>query len=254
MGTLPPGTFSMGSSQGGSDETPRHEVQLPHGLLMGRTPVTQGLYRVVMGENPAHYKTSNQHPVEGVSWLDAVRFCNALSRICGMEEAYTIGEGDEPSAPCRFDANGFRLPTEAEWEHAAKAGQDFEYSGSNDLGEVAWYYSNSIGSKAQSVGQKKPNAWGLYDMSGNVYEWCWDWYGEDEYKNRVTLSGENVTMVTSPRGPRTGVDRVLRGGSYSDVSWLLRTSSRGKIAPVKSDRNIGFRLVLPSPSPAQAAR
>lgn len=244
MGAIPPGTFSMCSSQGGSDETPRHEVQLPHGLLMGRTPVTQGLYRAITGENPAQYKTSNLHPVEKVSWFDAVRFCNALSRVCGLEEAYTIGEGAKPTVSCSFDAQGFRLPTEAEWEYAAKAGQDFEYSGSNDLSEVAWYYSNSVGSRAQSVGQKRPNAWGLYDMSGSVWEWCWDWYDEDEYRNRATLFGDTATMVNSPKGPKTGVDRVLRGGSHSDVSWCLRTSGRSRLVPVKSDWNSGFRLAL----------
>ena len=167
MGVIPPGTFSMGSSQGGGDETPRHEVQLPHGLLMGRTQVTQGLYRAIMGENPARFKLSHQHPVEMVSWFDAVRFCNALSHACGLEEAYTIGEGDEPEVSYRPDAHGFRLPTEAEWEYAAKAGQDLLCSGSDEPGEVAWYRKNS-GRKTHPVGQKKPNAWGLYDMSGNV--------------------------------------------------------------------------------------
>ncbi len=247
MGAIPPGMFSMGSSQGGSDETPRHEVQLPRGFLMGRTQVTQRLYRAVMGENPAYKKASDQHPVESVSWFDAVRFCNALSRACELEEAYTIGEGDEPKVSCRFDAHGFRLPTEAEWECAAKAGQDFKYSGSDDPDEVAWYDENSD-DETHPVAQKKPNAWGLYDMSGNVWEWCWDWYDEDEYKNRVRLSGCQVTIINQPEGPKTSFIHTLRGGSYDSVTKFLRSSFRNRGESEDWVRYYGFRLVLPSPS------
>jgi len=203
-----------------------------------------------MGENPAYFKDSDQHPVEMVIWFDAVRFCNALSRACGLEEAYSIGKGKKPKVSCNFNAHGFRLPTEAEWEYAAKAGQNFKYSGSNDPDEVAWYNGNSIGSKAQSVGQKKPNVWGLYDMSGNVWEWCWDWYDTDEYKNRVSLSGSKMTIVNQPEGPKTGVHRVLRGGSFDGTARVLRTTNRSRYEPEDRGRVNGFRLVLPSPSPA----
>jgi len=215
---------------------------------VGRTQVTQGLYRAVMGENPAYKKASDQHPVERVNWFDAVRFCNALSRACELEEAYTIGEGDEPEVSCRFDAHGFRLPTEAEWEYAAKAGQDFKYSGSNDLDEVAWYQHNS-GGKTHPVALKNPNAWGLYDMSGNVWEWCWDWFVKNEYKNRVSLSGDKMTIANQPEVPKNGVHRVLRGGSYY-VSRILRITYRFRGEPEDRFSSGGFRLVLPSPSPA----
>ena len=175
--------------------------------------------------------------------FDAVRFCNALSRACGLEEAYTIGNGDEPEVSCRFNAHGFRLPTEAEWECAAKAGQNFKYSGSNDPDEVAWFSKNSD-YKTHPVAQKRANAWGLYDMSGNVYEWCWDWL--DEYANRVTLSGDKMTIVTNPTGVKIGVDRLLRGGDYVDVTWLLRVTCRYWNVPEFRRRDSGFRVVLTS--------
>ena len=230
------------------NEKPRHKVQLS-GYQISQTPMTQRQYTAVIGENPSSNKNSDLHPVESVSWFDAVRFCNALSQRCGLEEAYTIGGGDEPQVSCRFDAHGFRLPTEAEWEYAAKAGQDFKYSGSDEPAEVAWYDGNS-GGKTHPVGQKKPNAWGLYDMSGNVWEWCWDWYDKDEYQNRVSLSGDKMTIVNQPEGPKTGVHLVLRGGSYYDDSGVLRTSSRFRGGPESRSGDFGFRLVLPSPSPA----
>ncbi len=184
-----------------------------------------------------------------MSWFDAVRFCNALSQRCGLEEAYTIGGGDKPRVSCRFDAHGFRLPTEAEWEYAAKAGQDFKYSGSDEPDEVAWYDGNS-GSKTHPVALKKPNAWGLYDMSGNVWEWCWDWYDKDEYKNRVRLSGDKRALVNQPTGPKNGINRSLRGGSYFSGTWFLRSSYRVRVGPEPRSGRFGFRLVLPSPSPA----
>ena len=230
------------------DEKPRHEVQLS-GYQIGQTQVTQGLYKAVMGENPSENPASDQHPVERVSWFDAVRFCNALSRACGLKEAYTIGDGDEPEGSCRFDVHGFRLPTEAEWESAAKAGQDFKYSGSNNAYELAWHDGNS-GNNTHPVAQKKPNAWGLYDMSGNVWEWCWDWYDEYEYKNRVRWSGDKMTIVNQPEGPKTGVHRMRRGGSCYCGTWDQRSSYRSRYEPEDGFGNDGFRLVLPSPSPA----
>ncbi|MDG1482287.1 MAG: formylglycine-generating enzyme family protein, partial [Myxococcota bacterium] len=250
MVEVPAGAFWMGAKDDDEDtvecEKPRHKVQLS-GYQISQTPVTQRQYTAVIGENPSGNPASAQHPVENVSWFDAVRFCNALSQRCGLEEAYTIGGGDKPRVSCRFDAHGFRLPTEAEWEYAAKAGQDFKYSGSDAPDEVAWYDGNS-GGKTHPVALKKPNAWGLYDMSGNVWEWCWDWYDKDEYQNRVSLSGDKMTIANQPKGPKNGVRRVLRGGSYVSAPWLLRTSSRYWLGPDGRSGVDGFRLTLPSPS------
>ncbi len=115
--------------------------------------------------------------------------------------------------------------------------------------EAAWYDGNS-GDETHSVGQKKPNAWVLYDMSGNVWEWCWDWYDKDEYKNRVRLSGDKRALVNQPTGPKNGINRSLRGGSYFSGTWFLRSSYRVRVGPEPRSGRFGFRLVLPSPSPA----
>jgi len=252
MVEAPPGTFRMGASDhdddsdADSDERPRHTARL-RGYLVGQTPITQGQYRAIMGENPSKLRTSDQHPVARVSWFDAVRFCNALSQKCGLESAYSIGEGKKPTVSCNFQARGFRLPTEAEWESAARAGQNLKYSGADEPDEVAWYRGNS-GGKPHPVALKKPNAWGLYDMSGNVWEWCWDWYGEDAYKNRVTLSGNKKTITDHPRGPESGVLRTLRGGAYDLGTAGLRASNRFRYPPTSQHDDSGFRVVLPDPS------
>ncbi len=187
--------------------------------------------------------------MENVSWFDAVRFCNALSKKCGLSVSYIIGKGKKPKVSCNFNAHGFRLPTVAEGECAARAGQDTKFSGSNNLDEVAWHVDNS-GGKTHPVGQKKPNAWGLYDMSGNVWEWCWDWYDKDEYKNRVRLSGDKRTLANQPTGPKNGITRSFRGDTYFSGTWFLRPSYRVRVGPEPRSGRFGFRLVLPSPSPA----
>jgi len=208
------------------------DVRLTHGFSMGVHAVTQDLYEAVMGTNPSAFK-GGLRPVEQASWYDAVRFCNALSAACGLQAAYTIGSGGEPSVSCDFRAHGFRLPTEAEWEYAARAGQDFEYAGSNELDKVGWYINNSSG-HTHPVGQKKPNAWGLYDMSGNVWEWCWDRYGD--YPNK---------SQNDPYGPDFGDYRVRRGGSWSSYARLCRAAYRSWFVPGDRSVYLGFRLVLP---------
>ena len=201
------GTFQMGSNNGYRDEEPVHTVTVSS-FYMGKYEVTQKEYREVMGTNPSNFKGDNL-PVEQVSWYDAVEYCNKRSQREGLTPAYTIDKSrKDPNNTSTYDtvkwvvtwnknANGYRLPTEAEWEYAAKGGNgspgNYTYAGSNNADEVAWY----IGSKTQNVGTKKPNGLGLYDMSGNVWEWCWDWYGS-----------YSSAAQTDPAGASSGSHRV----------------------------------------------
>jgi len=223
------GTFMMGSTKGDSDEKPVRRVTV-RDFLISKYEVTQALYERVMGSNPSRFKGDANRPVENVTWYDAVNFCNALSRLEGLTPAYTISGN---SVTWIESANGYRLPTEAEWEYAARGGNQsrgFKYSGSDDPGEVAWYDGNS-GNKTQPVGRKKPNELGLYDMSGNVWEWCWDWYGD-----------YGSASSTDPKGPSSGQYRVLRGGSWYDYARNLRTANRYGNIPGRRHYLSGFRF------------
>ncbi|MBP5602350.1 MAG: SUMF1/EgtB/PvdO family nonheme iron enzyme [Treponema sp.] len=201
---------------------------------IGKYPVTQKLYQSIMGENPSECKGENR-PVEQVSWYDAVKFCNKLSKKDGLTSCYS-GSGE--SIRCNFRANGYRLPTEAEWEFAARGGNNskgYKYSGSDDLDEVGWYNYNSE-KQTNDVGQKEPNELGIYDMSGNVWEWCNDWYGNYPSRNE-----------TDPFGALSGYSRVVRGGSWYDngdscaVSiWYYNNN------PGSSNSVLGFRVVRSS--------
>ena len=205
------GTFRMGSNAYG-DEQPVHQVTLS-GYSIGETEVTQALWEAVMGSNPSKWKDSNL-PVEQVSWEDCQEFITRLNQKTGRT---------------------FRLPTEAEWEFAARGGnksKGFKYSGSNNIGEVAWYNGNS-GNKTHTVKTKQPNELGIYDMSGNVYEWCQDWYGKYNRKSQ-----------TNPSSPSSGSYRVLRGGSWSNFAGLCRSSFRSDGAPAYRGSDLGFRLAL----------
>ena len=159
------GSFQMGSNDGNSYEKPVHKVTLTKDFWIGETEVTQSQYKTVMGKNPSSFKKGGNYPVECVSWYDAMAFCRKLTEL--ERSAGRLPKGYE-----------YTLPTEAQWEYAARGGKSkgYEYSGSDDLGEVGWSWDNSNGA-THSVRQKKPNELGLYDMSGNVYEWCRDWYG-----------------------------------------------------------------------------
>ena len=216
------GCFQMGSNDGGSDEKPVHEVCLDD-YYIGRTEVTQALWKAVMNNNPSNFK-GDKLPVELVSWDDAQEFVKKLNRMTGKE---------------------FRLPTEAEWEYAAVSAplnnrSPYKYAGSNNINEVAWYSGNS-GSKTHPVAQKKANAFGLYDMSGNVYEWCQDWYDSDYYKN---------SPRHNPQGPSSGSIRVRRGGSWGYSAFFFRayrcrSAYRNPDTPGYRRNDIGFRLVSP---------
>jgi formylglycine-generating enzyme required for sulfatase activity len=214
-----------------SDEAQR-EVTVTRSFALGMVPVTQGLWEAVTGQNPSRFHDrddASQRPVETVSWFDAVRFCNALSVKLGLAPAYTIGDGDEPVVSCDFGATGFRLPTEQEWEYAARSGGDaFVYAGSDDLDEVGWYDQSDIGS-TQPVAGKRPTRWGVYDLSGNVWEWCWDVY-------RDHSAGPDVSVA--PGEER----RVSRGGSWFSTAAVARAANRYSYYPGVRHDFLGVRL------------
>ena len=211
------GTFTMGAtSEQGSDaysnEKPVHQVTLSD-YYIGETEVTQALWKAVMETNPSYYK-GDRNPVKNVSWDDCQEFIRKLNSLTGRT---------------------FRLPTEAEWEYAARGGNQskgYKYSGSNTLSSVAWYTDNSS-SQTHAVKTKSHNELGLYDMSGNVYEWCSDWYG----------SYQSSTQ-TNPQGPSSGYNRVLRGGSWYDGARYCRVSRRNCNSPGSRSDGYGLRLVL----------
>jgi formylglycine-generating enzyme required for sulfatase activity/TolB-like protein len=226
------GTFQMGSGNGNDDEKPVHKVTVKS-FYLGKTEVTQKEYTAVMGNNPSNFRGDNL-PVENVSWFEAVEYCNKLSLKDGLVPAYS-GGGD--SIVRDSGASGYRLPTEAEWEYAAKGGNKdamvYEYSGGNSPDNTSWYRGNS-GSRTHEAAGKAPNSLGIYDMSGNVWEWCWDWYGNYNARTQV-----------DPQGPVTGTERCARGGAWdSDVS-ALRSASRIKGAPLMQYKHIGFRVLRP---------
>jgi formylglycine-generating enzyme required for sulfatase activity len=225
------GTFQMGSTANGS-EKPIHTVTVKS-FSISKYQVTQKEWQEVMGNNPSNFKGDNR-PVEQVSWYEAVDYCNKRSIKEGLTPAYR-GSGD--NITCDWNANGYRLPTEAEWEFAAKGGTKeyltTEYSGSNSVDAVAWYSGNS-GNSTHPVGTKAANSLGIHDMSGNVWEWCWDWYG-----------GYSSRSQTDPRGAVSGADRVLRGGSWDYSAAYVRSAGRVYSTPADRDYFIGFRLVRP---------
>ena len=228
------GTFQMGSNDGDDDEKPVHSVTVSD-FYIGKYEVTQKEWKEIMDNNPSHWK-GDDLPVESVSWYDAVEFCNRKSEAEGLTKCYT---GSGKNIKCNFSAGGYRLPTEAEWEYAACGGIEgenahsrFRYSGSNNIGDVAWYSSNS-GGKTHKVGTKQPNELGIYDMSGNVWEWCNDWYEEDYY---------NKSPKNDPRGPSSAEYSVLRGGSWNPYGNDCRVANRSSYAPSVSSSIIGFRF------------
>jgi formylglycine-generating enzyme required for sulfatase activity len=225
--SIPSGSFSMGSLDQ-NDAQPIHTVTLD-GFEMSESEVTQSQYMAVMGINPSFFTGDDNLPVEQVTWFDAVRFCNRLSDEGGLNRCY-----NETAWECDFTKNGYRLPTEAEWEYACRAGSTtIYYCGDNEdnLSSAGWYKGNS-GSNTHPVKMKTPNAWGLYDMHGNVWEWCNDWY--ETY---------NDGIAQNPIGPITGTDRLRRGGAYSSIASFCPVYYRWSSPPETLVDYIGFRVV-----------
>jgi formylglycine-generating enzyme required for sulfatase activity len=206
------GTFQMGSTSGDSEEKPVHSVTISKDYYIGATEVTQDLWKAVMGSDPSNFTTSAQLPVEQVSWNDCQTFITKLNSLTGAT---------------------FRLPSEAEWEFAARGGnksQGYTYSGSNTVGDVAWYKDNSS-SKPHVVKTKAPNELGIYDMSGNVWEWCQDWY-----------HSYSSSAVTDPTGPTSGSYRMFRGGGWSGGATYCRCADRNYDKPTTWSSTFGLRL------------
>ena len=227
------GSFMMGSDDYDSDEDeqPIHEVSVSS-FYIGKYQVTQEEWQDVMRNDPSDFE-GDMLPVDTIDWYDAIEYCNKRSIKEGLKPCYS-GFGD--NITCDWTANGYRLPTEAEWEYAARGGKKskgYIYSGSNDLDEVAWYYDNS-GDETHPVGEKKANELGIYGMSGNVWEWCWDWYDENYYQQ---------SPKQDPRGPSSGDYRVLRGGSWDYYDDYCRVAYRTYDNPDRRFSDYGLRIL-----------
>ena len=257
---IPAGTFQMGSSFGYDSNKPVHEVTITKDFYMGKYELTQAEYEKYCSygsSSPSStYGYGDNYPAYYVSWYDALVYCNKRSIAEGLTPCYSISDNTDPSkwgtvptssnrtwddVVCNWNANGYRLPTEAEWEYAARAGDNTvsskTYAGTNSsskLGEYAWYYDNS-GSKTHPVGTKKSNAFGLYDMSGNVDEWCWNWSTSKYYTG--TEGGSDAT------GASWGYYRIRRGGSWNTDLDCCAVSNRNNNYPYRLNLLLGFRVV-----------
>ena len=241
MRWIPAGTFWMGAGdddkEAYDDEKPQHEVTLTQGYWMGEMPVTQGQYQTITSQNPSlFHKAGLDAPVEQVNWYDAAAFANKLSALEGLSPCF-VGSGEEMDGVGNkgsdyIGCKGWRLPTEAEWEYACRAGTATPCYGS--LKKIAWYEENS-GGTTHAVGQKKANAWGLYDTLGNVWEWCYGWY--DDY---------SAQAATDPVAAATGAGRVLRGGGWGNDANFMRAVQRYYDSLTYRNYDLGFRLVRSS--------
>ena len=243
----------------GTNDNEPHSISLS-AYFIGETEVTQELWQAVMGNNPSWFKGSSNPPdgseeqgkrqVENIEWYHAIAFCNKLSIACGLELCYTVSgvnfatlhfnnipkwdDGTWNNAVCDLNKNGFRLPTEAEWEWAAMGGKDYKWAGTDsesELGNYAWYYANG-NEKTHQVKMKSPNGYGLYDMTGNVHEWCWDWYG-------------SLSDVLPPNytGAASGNMRVMRGGNYHASKRYALRAYRAPVKPYENYDIGGLRVV-----------
>jgi sulfatase modifying factor 1 len=223
---IPGGQFAMGDEN--EVDAPPHEVSVT-AFAIDKYLVTQELYEKIMGENPSRWK-GPRNPVEQVRWSDAVKFCNKRSEAEGFEPCY-----DLESWTCNFEANGYRLPTEAEWEYACRAGtttSQFFNNSSQKLEDVAWFDKNSSG-RPQPVGIKEPNQWGLYDVYGNVWEWCNDFYKVDYYQE---------SPKDDPTGPPEGDTKVVRGGAWRFSADTCRSGYRYNESPGYVDACFGYDI------------
>ena len=226
MVSIPGGRFQMGDKR--QPDAKPHMVEVSP-FFMDSTLVTQGQYQKVMGANPARWK-GNNNPVEQVRWSDAVKYCNKRSELDGLQPCY-----DLKTWKCNFDNDGYRLPTEAEWEYACRAGTSSLYFFGDDpskLGDYAWFDKNS-GGRPRPIGQKKPNPWGLYDICGNLWEWCNDFYKVDYYPE---------SPPTDPRGPDTGQTKVVRGGSWKASAEMCCSAYRYNENPGYVDVCFGYDI------------
>lgn len=238
MIVIPGGSFVMGGKGASPDETPVHKVSISP-FWMDRYEVVQEEFRKYQLPDPSHFKGAKQ-PLDQINWTDAALYCNERSRAEGLKPCY-----DEKTWECDFAADGYRLPTEAEWEYACRAGSSTQYSFGSSAGtlkDYAWYAQNSSAT-THPVGQKKPNAWGLYDMHGNVAEWCNDRYSQTYYQQ---------SPDKDPRGPAEGKERVLRGGAWNSSVESCRSAYRASDPSIDdtclANDAIGFRGVRNAPA------
>ncbi len=237
---IPTGIYERGSpkdERGRRSDEYAHPMRISTPFYMGSTPVTQEQFEEVMGYNPSFFNDRSGLPVEFVSWAEAIEFCNRLSRRAGLQEVYEQENGEWV---VHLDRNGYRLPTEAEWEFACRAGTRTSFYtgrsspavlGRDNVWRAAWHRHNARG-RTQPVGLREPNRWGLYDMHGNVWEWCWDWYGP--YPRDID---------PPPAGPARGDKRVIRGGGWYSKTWETRSANRGQRDPAAPWNSLGFRVV-----------
>jgi len=234
------GQFEMGAAEENTEAMarvrPSFQVQLVRDFWMAKTPITQACWIEVMGANPSTFK-GDQKPVEAMTWKQCLEFCNKMSDREGLQKVYTFSGNDKIT--CNWDADGYRLPTSAEWEYAARAGHsdhEQKYAGSNDVQDVAW--TKSMVTETQNVAGKSPNNWGFYDMSGNVWEWVWDGYDANAYS-----AFQEGQLVKDPRGISYSTDRNIRGGSYNDGDTHSMCCSNLGVPATAKYRNVGLRVV-----------
>lgn len=270
---VPAGTFIMGSpadEPGRSADESQHQVTLTKPFYLQVTEVTNNQWNTLifatgLGAKPSTSNTGDEYPVETVNWFEAAYLANRLSVVEGKSPSYVLN-GCDSTAPgagmlctsvdISTSCTGYRLPTEAQWEYAARAGTTTAYAnpysfdatntetgdGFNaNLAAMGWYFWNDTNSGYASgtkpVAQKQANLWDLYDMHGNVYEWCQDWYGDDYY---------TTSPFTDPQGPTDGSDRVMRGGGWGSEARFHRSAERNNYSPGNRSQNVGFRLALPA--------
>jgi formylglycine-generating enzyme required for sulfatase activity len=221
---IPSGILEMGSNKGGDDEVPVHKVQMKS-FYIAETEITQKTYYEVMKENPSQNGKDENCPVDTISWMDAILFCNKLSLIEGLKPVYQVNENGQGYYD--MGNNGYRLLTEAEWEYCAKMDKGYI---KNKLDDIAWYSNNANGI-THPVGQKKPNAYGVYDLLGNISEWCWDEYKES-YK----------PMNKKNQNDKYDTRTVYRGGCYISLPMFLTTTKRYFTQLYFKQKNIGIRV------------